>query len=157
VQAADPYQRALSLTVWKQMPDKAFLDTNILVYAFSTNDPRKPVAEELVVKGGTVGIQTLNEFVNVERNKVGESWDTVLKWLRIIRILCPPPVPLTAETHHRALQIAQTTGYHLYDSLMLAAAIEASCTVFYSEDMQDGRALDLITIRNPFTRRKSHR
>lgn len=133
------------------MPDKAFLDTNVLVYAFSLNDSRKSVAEELIVRGATVGIQTLNEFVNVERNKLRVSWLQILDWLRIIEILCPAPIPLTTATHNRGLQIAQSSGYHIYDSLMLAAAIDASCTVFYSEDMRDGQVIGDLTIRNPFS------
>jgi predicted nucleic acid-binding protein len=133
------------------MPDKAFLDTNVLVYAFSLDDSRKPVAENLIVRGGTVGIQTLNEFVSVERNKLQVSWPRILGWLRIIEKLCPPAIPLTTATHNRGLQIAQASGYPIYDSLMLAAALEASCAVFYSEDMQDGQAIGDLTIRNPFS------
>jgi predicted nucleic acid-binding protein len=132
------------------MPGRAFLDTNILLYAFSLNDPRKPVSEELMVAGGTVGVQTLNEFVNVERNKLRRSWRTVLDWLSIIEKLCPPAIPLTSATHILGLRIAQASGYHIYDSLMLAAALEASCTVFYSEDMRDGQVIENLTIRNPF-------
>ena len=130
--------------------DRAFLDTNILVYAFSSGDARKPVAEKLIVRGGTIGVQTLNEFVNVERNKLNVSWSLVLERLRIIEALCPPPIPLTADVHARGIQIAQTSGYHICDSLMLAAALEASCTVFYSEDMHGGQVIDNLTVRNPF-------
>ena len=146
------------------MPDKAFLDTNVLVYAFNLNDPRKPVAEELLVRGATVGIQTLNEFVSVQAGRFKESWPDILDWLGIIEKLCPPPVPLTAAVHYRGLQLAQAHGYHIYDSLMLAqahgyhiydslmlaAALEASCRVFYSEDMHDGHIVGDMTIRNPF-------
>jgi predicted nucleic acid-binding protein len=139
------------------MPDKAFLDTNILVYAFTSNDPRKAIAEDLVVQGASIGVQTLNEFISVERTKTKVPWPTVLDWLRIIHALCPPPIPVTMETHHRGLQIAQACGYHIYDSLMLAAALEASCTIFYSEDMQDGQTIDTLTIRNPFATRKHTR
>jgi predicted nucleic acid-binding protein len=132
------------------MPGRAFLDTNILVYAFSLNDSRKPVAEELIVAGGTIGIQTLNEFVHVERKKLRQSWRTVLDWLSIIEKLCPPAIPVTSATHNLGLRIAQASGYHIYDSLMLAAALEAFCTVFYSEDMHDGQVIENLTIRNPF-------
>jgi predicted nucleic acid-binding protein len=132
------------------MPDKAFLDTNILVYAFSLNDSRKKIAERLLVEGGTIGVQTLNEFINVERYKLKVSWSGILDWLRIIEKLCPAPIPLTAAIHYRGLQIAQASGHHIFDSLMLAAALEASCTVFYSEDMHDAQAIQSLTIRNPF-------
>jgi predicted nucleic acid-binding protein len=118
--------------------------------AVKLGDSRKKVAKRLIVEGGTIGIQTLNEFVNVERYKLKVSWSGILDWLRIIDKLCPTPIPLTAATHNRGLQIAQASGYHIYDSLMLAAAIEASCTVFYSEDMHDRHAIESLTIRNPF-------
>ena len=60
------------------MPDNAFLDTKVLVYAFSSGEPRKAITEDLMIPGSTVGVQTLNEFVNVERNKVGAPWSKVL-------------------------------------------------------------------------------
>jgi predicted nucleic acid-binding protein len=50
-----------------------------------------------------------------------------------------------------AVRIALTHGYHICDALMLSAALEASCTVFYSEDMQDGHVIDRMTICKPFT------
>jgi len=132
------------------MPDRAFFDTNVLVYAFSDGDPRRNAALDLLLAGGSVGVQTLNEFVNVERNKLKVSWSVTLDRLIVIEQLCPPPIPLTVAIHNRGLQIAQASGYHIYDSLMLAAALEASCTVFYSEDMHDGQAIGNLTIRNPF-------
>jgi predicted nucleic acid-binding protein len=56
----------------------------------------------------------------------------------------------TIETHEAALRIAARYGYQIYNSLILAAALEAGCTVLYSEDMQDGQKIDSLTIRNPF-------
>lgn len=132
------------------MPDKAFFDTNVLIYAFAANDPRKSIAENLIIHGGAVGIQTLNEFVSATRQKTKTPWPQVLHWLKIIEKLCLPPAPVTLQTHTLGLQIAETSGYHIYDSLMLAAAIEASCTIFYSEDLQDGQSIGDLKIRNPF-------
>ena len=51
------------------MNDKPFLDTNIIVYAFSSNDPRSEKAETLLTAGGIISVQVLNEFVNVSRRK----------------------------------------------------------------------------------------
>jgi predicted nucleic acid-binding protein len=47
------------------MNAKAFLDTNIIIYAFSSNDPRRDKAEALLHAGGIISVQVLNEFVNV--------------------------------------------------------------------------------------------
>jgi predicted nucleic acid-binding protein len=70
--------------------------------------------------------------------------------LDTIQELCQPPIPATLRVRRHALHIAQASGYHIYDSLMLAAALEASCTVFYTEDMHDGQVIENLTIRNPF-------
>lgn len=57
------------------MPAPAeFLDTNILVYAFTT-DPRAAITEQLLGKGCVISIQGLNEFANVARRKPGMSWE----------------------------------------------------------------------------------
>jgi len=134
------------------MSDAAFLDTNILVYAFGSDDPRKEIAEELIIQGGMVSVQTLNEFTSVARQKARASWPQILYCLRIVEKLCPPPRPLTADAHRVGLTIAQATGYHIYDSMMLATAIEASCKIFYSEDLHHDQTIEGLTIRNPFKR-----
>jgi predicted nucleic acid-binding protein len=60
-------------------------------------------------------------------------------------------VPLTIETHDAGLRIATQYGYHIYDALVAAAALEAECMTVYSEHMQDGQIIDgRLTIRNPF-------
>ncbi len=58
---------------------------------------------------------------------------------------------MTLETHTDALRLAQRYGFSLYDALIVAAALRADCDTIYSEDMQDGLAVDgRLTIRNPF-------
>jgi len=41
-----------------------------------------------------------------------------------------------------ALAIVERYGYRIYDALMVASALEARCTILYSEDMQDGQVID---------------
>jgi predicted nucleic acid-binding protein len=134
------------------MRDRAFLDTNILVYAFHDAGTKTRVAEELLAEGGVVGVQSLNEFVNVGLRKLKAPWETVDKWLGVISDLCPPPVAVTIGVHTRALGIARIHGYGIYDSLIVAAALEAGCRVLYSEDLQHGQKVDGLVIRNPFSR-----
>ena len=51
-----------------------FLDSNILVYAFTT-DPRAAAAQVLLERGGIVSVQGLNEFTNVARRKLDMTWE----------------------------------------------------------------------------------
>jgi len=133
------------------MPDKAFFDTNVLIYAVAENDPRGPRAEALLASGGVVGVQVLNEFVSVVRRKLRMPWKDVIEALDAIRVLCPSPVPVTISTHEAALLVAETHGFEIYDALVIAAAMEVGCTTLYSEDFQDGQIIDRnLTIRNPF-------
>jgi predicted nucleic acid-binding protein len=133
------------------MPARAFFDTNVLIYSVAEDDPRSDAAEALLAGSGVISAHVLNEFVAVARRKLGMSWADVTEALDAIRILCPSPVPITIETHGAALRIAQQYGYHIYDALVAAAALEAKCDTLYTEDMQDGQVIDdRLTIKNPF-------
>jgi len=131
------------------MSADAFLDTSILLYAFA-EDARAPVAEALLRDGAVVSVQVLNEFSAVARRKLGMPWPELREALDAIRILCPDPLPLTLALHEAALDIAEQHGYDIYDSLIIAAALQAGCRTLYSEDMQHGQAIADLTIRNPF-------
>lgn len=132
------------------MPAKAFLDTNILIYAVVRED-RSARAEELLAAGGVVSVQVLNEFVSVVRRKLKMPWAQVLDALDAIRVLCPDPVAVSIEAHETALEIAQKHRYEIYDALIIASALQARCEVLYSEDLHHGQVIaGRLTIRNPF-------
>jgi predicted nucleic acid-binding protein len=128
---------------------RALLDTNVLVYAFTT-DPRAAAAQTLLGRGGVTSMQALNEFTNVARRKLGMTWSEVREALAAIRTLCRSILPMDLETHADAVRIAERHGYAIFDALMIAAALRAGCTILYSEDMQDGMRVDALRIVNPF-------
>ncbi len=132
------------------MNGKPFFDTNIVLYAFRQDDPRRQVAEALLAGGGTISVQVLNEFVAVARRKLNRSWKELHRAIEILRVFCPQPLPLTMETHEQALQISERYGYSIFDSLIIAAAVRAGAPILYSEDMHDGQRIGGVTIRNPF-------
>ena len=134
------------------MSAKGFFDTTILIYAFAHDTHKTPIAENLLSEGGFVSVHVLNEFVAVARRKLDMSWTETTSALSAIRDLCEPPIPLTLETHEEALRIAKRFHYHIYDSLVLAAAKEAGCTTLYSEDMQHAQKIGSLIIHNPFRR-----
>src|SRR5262249_37416573 len=129
-----------------------FFDTNVILYAFRQDDTRGQVAETLLAAGGSLSVQVVNEFVAVARRKLGKSWDEVRRALDILRVFCPEPVPLTVETHERAVHIARAYGYSCFDSLIIAAAVHGGASTLYAEDMRDGQVIGGLTIRNPFSR-----
>ena len=128
----------------------AFLDTNVLVYAFS-DDPRAAQAEALLASGCATAVQALNEFTNVARRKLGFGWDEVEDALRSIRTLCSTVVPLDIGVHEDGLRIARQHRLSLFDALMVAAALGSGCDTLWSEDMHDGLVIDgRLRVRNPF-------
>jgi predicted nucleic acid-binding protein len=138
------------------MSDRAFFDTNVLVYVVGQQDERTATAEALVANGGVISVQVLNELASVSRRKLGMSWQEIGDALASIRVLCPSPIPLTIETHDTGLRLADKYGFQLYDALTAAAALEAECTTLYSEDFQEGQVIEgRLTVRNPFTRNAS--
>lgn len=132
------------------MTAKAFLDTNVLIYAFAASDPRSEKAEALLAAGGMISVQVLNEFANVSRRKLGRAWDEIAGEIDVVRTLLDPPVPLTVELHEAAVAQARDHGFPFYDALVVAAASRSGCSVLYAEDMHDGQTIDGLTIRNPF-------
>ncbi len=129
----------------------AFFDTNIVLYLLSADATKADQAEELIAGGGRVSVQVLNEVASVARRKLGLSWPEILDITAQLRAVCPV-VPLTVETHERGLQLAERFGFSVYDSMIVASALLAGCTILYTEDLQDGQVVDdRLTLRNPFT------
>jgi len=129
---------------------REFLDSNVLVYAF-TSDPRATRAQELLERGCILGVQGLNEFTNVARRRLGMTWGEVREALAAIRIICRTILPINIDTQTGALRIAERYGYGIFDALMIASALSANCGVLWSEDMQDGIIVDRrLRIANPF-------
>ena len=133
------------------MPDvEPFFDTNIVLYALSKDFQRKEHMAELLNEGCTLSTQVFAESANVMRRKFSCSiaeienfHDALLDVCRLRRI--------ESSTIRRALQVAGRYGYSLYDSLIIATALEADCERLYSEDMQHGQLIDKrLTIINPF-------
>jgi predicted nucleic acid-binding protein len=132
------------------MSGRAFLDSNVVVYAFSLGDPRAAIANQLLEQGFTLSVQVLDEFAAVARRKLAMSWAETSASLAAIRALSLRVLPVSVEVHELGVALAEHYGYRIYDALIVAAALEAGCSVLYSEDMQDGQSLGDLRIENPF-------
>ncbi|WP_157265199.1 PIN domain-containing protein [Azohydromonas aeria] len=134
----------------RQTKAQAFLDTNVLLYAFSADSSKAEKAEALLARGGVVGLQVLNEFASVARRKMRLAWPEIEDVLSLVRRRCSVR-PLTLQVHEQALKLASRYGFSWYDALVVAAALEASCAELLSEDLHDGLVVEgTLRIRNPF-------
>jgi predicted nucleic acid-binding protein len=130
---------------------EVFFDTNVVLHLLSGDAVKADRAEELLATGGMISVQVLNEFASVASRKLRLSWPEIRDVLAPIRVICPV-VPLSVDTHDRALLLVERYGLSLYDALIVAAALLAGCKTLYSEDMQHGQVIERqLTISNPFT------
>jgi predicted nucleic acid-binding protein len=128
----------------------SFFDTNILIYLASDDAAKADLAESIVREGGAISVQVLNEVANVARRKMKLTWQETRSFLSSLRELLTIH-PVTVDTHELGLALAERHQLGVYDALIAASALLAECDKLWSEDMQDGMAIDMrLRIVNPF-------
>lgn len=138
------------------MTDRYFLDTNILVYAYDTKDVRRATrARQLLLDGLTanravLSTQVISEFYVTVTRKVASPMTPEQARDEVRRLLCLETVEITVPTLLTAMELTQRYQISLWDAQILAAAALAGCSTLYSEDLQDGQAINGVTIVNPF-------
>lgn len=135
------------------MRGKFFLDTNILIYLYSTEEKKQQRVLELLQNENefVISTQVLSEFCNVLKKKFNfttKQLNLLLQDFEKNFLLHPTDM----EQIKTALTISDRYKYSFYDALIIAGAILSECTILYSEDLQHGQSiLNKIKIINPFT------
>ncbi len=139
------------------MKDKYFLDTNILVYSFSSDAPIKQnIARQLIQTAlgeqiGCISSQVIQEFLNVSTKKFNPplTSEDCQKYLNtVLAPLCE--VFASIDLYRKTIEISERWKYSFYDSMIISAALYADCSILYSEDMQHEQNIQSLTIVNPF-------
>jgi predicted nucleic acid-binding protein len=94
-------------------------------------------------------VQVLNEVTSVCLRKLKMTWEEIDTVLQAVKAACDV-VPLTLESHEKAVQIARRYQLSFYDAHICAAAIFSGTKIVLSEDMQNGIKIDSIVVKNPF-------
>lgn len=126
-----------------------FLDTNVILYTLSGDAIKADRAETMLATGGAISVQVLNEIVSVCLRKLKMPWEEIDCLLEVVKAACTV-VPLTLESHEKAVELARRYQISFYDAHICAAAILAGASALFSEDMQDGMLIDGLAIKNPF-------
>jgi predicted nucleic acid-binding protein len=139
------------------MSDKFFLDTNIFLYLFDPNAPHKAeVAENIIGRAiatgkGVISFQVVQEFFSGAFKRVSRPMTEAEGQRYLNETLAPLlAVHSSAALYSEALSLYAAGGLSWYDSLIVAAALQAKCDLLYSEDMQHGRRFGSLRIVNPF-------
>ena len=137
------------------MKDKFFIDTNIIVYAFSLESEKKAISKELIKKAhkksGCLSFQVIQEFLNIATKKfeIPLKSEDIQKYLS--EILFPICEVFPSEKLYKsALDIRERFKFSFYDSLIIASAIESNCKILHSEDLQHNQKIYDLTILNPY-------
>jgi predicted nucleic acid-binding protein len=126
-----------------------FFDSNVPLYLIAAHPAKRDRAKAIIAERGVVSTQVLNEFAAVAFRKYHVAWPAIRDVLGAIKAICRVD-PLTIEVHDRGVALAERYRFDIYDSLIIAAALNGGCTILYSEDMQHGQLIDGLTIINPF-------
>ena len=134
-----------------------FLDSNVFIYLFDpTNDRKRTIARGLIDSAietdcGCISFQVVQETLRVVTGKLPKPLapDAAQAFLQhsllpLWRVMPSPALYATALRLQARWQLA------FYDSLIVAAALEAGCRRLLTEDLQDGQRIDGLLIENPF-------
>jgi len=139
------------------MPDKVFLDTNILVYAHDKENPDKKAKSQAILfeclRNGTgvISAQVLSEFFVTITRKVKQPMPSDRAKKEIVLLSTIATVDIDATLVVEAVNIKERWQLSYWDSLILAAAERAGCGTVCSEDMSDGQRYGSLVVCNPFT------
>ncbi|MDP2368284.1 PIN domain-containing protein [Rhodoferax sp.] len=135
-----------------------FLDTNIFVYALLASEPLKRMRalqlleQALASHAGCISYQVVQEFANVALRKFAQRFTTEQCKQFVDAVMQPlNRVASSPELIHLALDLREETRYSFYDSLVMAAALQAGAEVLYTEDLQHHQLVrGTLRIVNPF-------
>jgi predicted nucleic acid-binding protein len=136
--------------------DKAFVDTNVLIYAHDIDAGRKHEVAKAVLldlwaeRAGVLSTQVLQEFyVNATRKlkrplakqEARSVVETYAAWC--VEGITPADVSMAFQLEDRA-----RVGF--WDALILAVAVRSGARRLLSEDLNAGQKIAGLTIHNPF-------
>ncbi len=135
------------------MPDKAFIDTNIFIYYQRSDNPQKQsIAKNLLENNNCVAsTQVISEISSILTKKYPTLEKEIQLFLQDITEFCET-ITISKSLIFKALKLHFKYKYSFFDSLIITTALEANCSILYSEDMQNGQIIEnSLKIINPFT------
>jgi predicted nucleic acid-binding protein len=137
------------------MSDKAFVDTNVLIYAHDIDAKAKHEAAKQVLqelwseRTGVLSMQVLQEFyVNVTR-KISRplSKESARLVVSTYTAWCIDTTPAEISS---AFRIEDEAHIGFWDALIMSSAVKSGATRLLSEDLNSGQTIAGVKIENPF-------
>lgn len=140
------------------MNGPVFADTNVLLYQWDAADPDKQrrAAEWMKAlwssRRGRLSFQVLSEFYVAATHKIEPAVERETARRYVRTLFAWEPVAADAALVEAAWRVQERLRLSWWDALILAAAHRSGCRTLLSEDFQDGRSYDEVTVVNPFHR-----
>ena len=135
---------------------KAFVDTNVLVYAYDRGAGAKheralSLVEKLWKDGdGVLSTQVLQEFYVNVRRKAKRPISIEQARALIADYLSWDPIVNDGVTMLEAIDVEQRYQLSFWDSLIVVAAQKGGASVLFSEDFNHGQKFGPLVVQNPF-------
>jgi predicted nucleic acid-binding protein len=132
-----------------------FVDTNVLVYTVDPEEPEKralaaDLLERVMASRALIlSPQSLNECYRIvtDRRRI-LSRNDARRFIGALSSFCV--APSGNDVTRQAWRIQDMTNFVWWDCMLLSSALLAGAEYFLSEDLQDKRQLEGMTILNPF-------
>ena len=136
------------------MKDKIFIDTNVLIYAYTEKEIKKQNTALKILysnrKNIVISTQIVNEFSSVLIRKYKVKPDILFPRVKEFFTLFNVAL-IHYSTIEKAFDLIQKYNFSYYDSLIVSLALENECSILYSEDMHHGLIVEnKLKIINPF-------
>ena len=137
------------------MTGRAFLDTNVLVYAVDRSDSTKwEVATRLLRDADltqyVVSAQVLSEFFVTVTRKLAEPISPDEAEAAVGALTKLEVVPITSDLVQLAIARAAAAVISYWDALIVEAARRAGCDAVLTEDLNAGQDFEGVVVQNPF-------
>ena len=138
--------------------EKAFVDTNVFVYAVDRHAPGKQrraqaVLEELGASSIVLSTQVLQEFYVTATRKLVAPLSAEDAERRVHELSDLDVVVVELPLIRAAIALSREHSLALWDALIIESARTRDCRRLLSEDLQDGRQFGRVRVENPFLNR----
>ncbi|GHT57340.1 DNA-binding protein [Bacteroidia bacterium] len=136
------------------MIDKLFIDSNVWIYLFTNEDNIKcKIAENFILENGVdnilvISYQVVNEVTSVLKKKK-YSEQQIRFVIEKMTDACTV-INYSKTDVLSASEIRENHSFSFWDSHIIASAVNVGCNYLISEDMQDGRNIGGMIIKNIF-------
>jgi predicted nucleic acid-binding protein len=138
------------------MNGRAFVDTNVLVYAHDVSTgPKHEAARSLVERlwqerNGALSTQILQELYVSLRRKAGRPLTSAQAREIVADYLRWEVVVNTGDSILDAISLEERYKVSFWDALVIRAARDCGADTLYTEDLNHGQVYDSVHVVNPF-------